>query len=80
MPLPLIANTTLPLRLCRYAFALKPLPLGLCLTNIDARYFRQQYLEHKLVALAEDYSDVIIDDFLLPSGCSCHFTRDSWEM
>ena len=41
---------------------------------------KQEYMDHKLVAISPDQSHVVIDTFSFPSCCSCHIQRSaSWS-
>jgi hypothetical protein len=35
-------------------------------------YCKQQYLEHKLLAMSDDMTEVVVDTFPFPSCCTCH--------
>ena len=38
---------------------------------------KQEYMDHKLVAISPDQSHVVIDTFSFPSCCSCHIQRST---
>ena len=42
------------------------------LSSRDRTFCRQEYMDHKLVALNSDNSQVIIDTFSFPSCCTCY--------
>jgi len=41
---------------------------------------RQEFTEHKLMALAGDGSALIIDSFMFQSGCVCEYDDTVWDM
>merc|ERR1712029_1085588 len=41
---------------------------------------RQEFTEHKLMALASDGSALIIDSFMFQSGCVCEYDDTVWNM
>ena len=49
------------------------------LTDRHRTYCRQEYLDHKLVALNSDNTQVIIDTFRFPSCCSCYVEERNYS-
>jgi hypothetical protein len=39
---------------------------------VPQTYCKQQFLEHKLLALSDDLTEIVVDTFPFPSCCTCH--------